>query len=93
MNCKPGDLAVIICSNDSRNIGKLVQIHEAYQGRANSWWVSSDSVLHGIFSDWPPHALVGQYDSNLKSIRDPGEDAQDETLQWLPVPSHDEVPA
>lgn len=26
-------------------------------------------------------------DRNLRPIRDPGDDAQDETLQWLPVPS------
>ncbi len=26
-------------------------------------------------------------DSWLRPIRDPGDDAQDETLQWLPVPS------
>lgn len=33
------------------------------------------------------------YDANLRPIRDPGDDAQDETLSWLKVPSGNEVPA
>ena len=33
------------------------------------------------------------YDGVLRPIRDPGEDAQDETLSWVPVPSCDEVAA
>jgi hypothetical protein len=32
-------------------------------------------------------------DKWLKPIRDPGEDARDETLEWLPVPSREEVSA
>ena len=32
-------------------------------------------------------------DEYLRPIRDPGEDTQDETLSWLPVPSCDEVGA
>lgn len=27
-----------------------------------------------------------QPDANLRPLRDPGEDARDETLEWLPVP-------
>lgn len=32
-------------------------------------------------------------DSNLRPIRDPGDDAQDETLSWLPMPSREGVEA
>ncbi len=32
-------------------------------------------------------------DSNLRPIRDPGEDAQDETLTWLPSPSRERTVA
>lgn len=84
MNCKSGDLAVIVRSHDVRNVGKLVKVHDIYHGRAHSWWVSCESVLHGIYSDWPPGAQVGQYDRNLRPIRDPGDDAKDEMLRPLP---------
>jgi hypothetical protein len=84
MNCKPGDLAVIVSSNDQRNIGKMVTILRHYDRRAGSWWIASTSVLHGVFSDWPPGAEVGQYDKNLRPIRDPGDDAVDESAAWLP---------
>jgi hypothetical protein len=30
-------------------------------------------------------------DAILRPIRDPGDDAQDESLSWLPVPSREEV--
>lgn len=86
MNCKPGDLAVIVNSNDRRNIGKLVRVIGPYEMRPQSWWVASESVLHGVFSDWPPGAEVGQYDKNLRPIRDPGEDATDEMVQLLGKP-------
>lgn len=33
------------------------------------------------------------YDGALRPIRDPGDDAQDETLQWLQVPATEEVTA
>lgn len=32
-------------------------------------------------------------DEFLRPIRDPGDDAQDETLSWLPVPTVEGVPA
>ena len=93
MNCKPGDLAVIVRSGQLSNIGKLVKVLRGYEGRPNSWWVCCDSELQGFYSAWPAGAEVGQYDHHLRPIRDPGDDARDETLEWLPVPSRDEVTA
>ena len=93
MRCKPGDLAVIVRSRDSRNVGKLVHVLRPYERRDASWWVCSQSVLHGVFSDWPPGAEVVMFDSHLRPLRDPGEDAQDETLQWAPSPEMEWVTA
>ena len=85
MNCKPGDLAVIVRSHDERNIGRLVKVLRPYERRVDpSWWISSESVLHGVFSDWPPGAEVGMYDTHMRPIRDPGDDAKDELLRPLP---------
>lgn len=93
MNCKPGDLAVIVRSGQQMNIGRFVRVLRPFAGRPESWWVTSDSELHGAYSSWPPGAEVGQYDSHLRPIRDPGDDAKDETLSWLPVPNREGVEA
>lgn len=85
LRCEPGNLAVIVEANYDRNIGKFVTIVGAYPHRAASWWVSSNSVLHGCSRDWPPGTKVGIYDDLLRPIgNQPG---QDETLTWLDVPS------
>ena len=91
MNCKPGDLAVIVRSHDVRNIGKFVRVLRSYP-RKDSWWMVCQSVLHGQFSDWPAGAEVATYDAFLRPIRDPGDDARDESLAWLPpVPTEKPV--
>ena len=46
-------------------------------------------MLRVCMGDMHPYAK----DSQLRPIRDPGDDARDETLEWLPVPSRDEVTA
>lgn len=96
MNCKPGDLAVIVKSL-AGNEGRLVNV------------VNSDVyMLPGDLSGmphplWrvrslgePVRSTIGWIDKEfafpdawLKPIRDPGEDATDETLTWLPVPSRE----
>ena len=82
MNCKPGDLAIVVGGDPlvPPPLGAIVRV----------------TVLNYIFSDcWetdPPifdpsgrHFIVIQ-DAHLRPIRNPGDDAQDETLTWLPVP-------
>ena len=88
-NCKPGDLAVVVKAKHSRHIGSLVRV------------IGKSEFPHssGLFS-W---LAVGKIDGVekagaapdawLRPIRDPGDDAKDETLNWLPVPMRDEVPA
>jgi hypothetical protein len=90
MNCKPGDMAVIVRSHDTRNIGRLVTVLRPYPRIEASWWICSGSVLHGIFSDWPTGAEVGMYDSHLRPIRDqPGDD---EMLSITGLPSETKQP-
>jgi hypothetical protein len=81
MNCKPGDLAVIV--RKSKLIGLLVNVvGPALDGELGVWTVEP---LRPI-----PCPAAGGWkcaDHNLRPIRDPGEDARDETLNWLPVPT------
>lgn len=91
LNCRPGDLAVIVRSA-AGNEGKIVQCIELdrfmrWQSLGGKEWTAPgwrvDQVLRGT-GGTPDNWIE---DSLLRPIRDPGEDAQDETLLWIPVPS------
>lgn len=82
MNCKPGDLAVIVQSHDERNIGKFVTVLDAWD--ESSWWIVSTSVLYARTGDIPAGKEIGAYDSHLRPIRD--SDGEDETLTWAGKP-------
>jgi len=86
MNCKQGDLAIVIAAVwDMSTIGRVVTCiqhvpkgFETKEQRAagNDVWLVSDGRekwLHG--------------DSRLRPIRD--NDGEDETLQWAPVPKEE----
>lgn len=95
MNCKPGDLALVVKSKCG-NEGKIVYVvrpatEEEYDSfvhkkEGHHWWVEAKGALifstagHGRRETCLP-------DARLRPIRDPGEDARDETLTWLPVPA------
>lgn len=91
MNCKPGDLAIIVKTGTGKNVGKIVRVlrKAAFDGlvkpdggtRYGVVW-QTDTNLEAFNGTRHPYAL----DEYLRPIRDPGDDAQDETLQWLPVP-------
>lgn len=88
MNCKPGDLAVIVATQDPywlKDIGRLVNVLAPF-GDGASWFISPVDGS-GFECRGRVFQKMGEYDRNLRPIRDPGDDAQDETLQWLPVPS------
>ena len=77
MNCKQGDIAIVIRSTMG-NEGKIVQCIRyipEYQGSAD-WWeldvISPEGKPYGIKDSW------------LKPIR--GEDGPDQSLNWIPVP-------
>ena len=89
MNCKPGDLAVFVRSQ-RRNHGVVVRVLRllsrrereiAGLGHFDFVWETDKEVdtLRGPMRVAP--------DSYVRPLRDPGDDAQDETLSWLPVPS------
>jgi hypothetical protein len=99
MNCKPGDLAVIVRST-SGNEGKFVTVlrwigaYTFYHGErlSDCWLVRLEQDMRpksgGVYHAGQEHAFP---DSWLKPIRDPGEDAKDETLQWKEVPKEGEL--
>lgn len=102
MNCKPGDLAVIVRSFDPNAVGQLVTVLERapehdfwlpsgmLTGSGPDAWVVSFAAAFRTSSKFGGRLLVTHgacRDAHLRPIRDPGEDARDETLAWLPVPS------
>lgn len=90
MNCKPGDLAVIVQGELTENIGAIVRVlgpenHPRVQERF--WRVESEGRRLAGFG-WGDIVSYGIYanvaDSEMRPIQDPDEDATDETLAWLP---------
>lgn len=92
MNCKQGDLAIIVRSYQG-NEGRIVRCLRFVpdfrweKGGEPTWQI--DVALNTVHSD----ARYFVADCQLRPIRDPGDDAKDETLNWLPAPMRDEVPA
>lgn len=93
MNCKPGELAVIVRSA-AGNEGRIVEVMDSdVRGLPGSEsWMPAPlwrvrSLGHPLPSDlgnsWSVFAFPDVW---LRPIRNPGDDAQDETLAWKPVP-------
>ncbi len=105
MNCKPGDLAIAIRGDMSA--GRVVRCLRLMKkgdfvptkcGRriglsedADVWAVEGFIFFTATNGELVEAAMA--QDAQLRPIRDPGEDAQDETLSWLPVPSREGVEA
>lgn len=90
MNCKQGDLAIIVRSY-SGNEGKIVRCIKIRETNCSSLLpdgsFSSPDVWWEIDQTLPSwNGLPGDdiADSQLRPIRDPGDDAQDESKAWLP---------
>lgn len=88
MNCKPGDLAIVIDSGAyPETLGMIIRVTKVCPIHKDCWETD------------PPYFVAGYRlpaafnDCCLRPIRDPGEDATDETLLWLPVPSVEAVAA
>ena len=91
MNCRPGDLAIIIRSQNG-NAGRIVEVMRPTVSRAG-WWVVQMVGRPGSARNIGDEAIASNLferqrasiqDANLRPIRDsPGED---ETLKWMPVP-------
>ena len=101
MNCKPGDLAVVVKSW-AGNEGRIVRVIRLCQEASKNYNIDSRGILTAPQLYWVIDQALPDFegtlshafpDSQLRPIRDPGDDARDETLEWLPVPSRDEVTA
>lgn len=84
MRCKAGDLAVIVkCKADDakHHVGKIVRCLRL---------VPTIEGFHGWFTEPLMYTNLGRgiawCDDVLQPIDNPDDDAQDETLSWLPVP-------
>ena len=95
MNCKPGDLAIVVIG---RNAGKLftclklkyVRVFLSTGEMPLKWCWEADCN----FEDWSGDIVDNLIEDDLiRPIRNPGEDARDETLSWLPVPTRESTPA
>ena len=96
MNCKQGDLAIVVKA-DSLNFGRLVRILRPWINGEEPRWSESE-FLWFVESVGAPLIVPDGFhkglrtkrpfaDSSLRPIRDPGDAAEDETLSWLPAPS------
>lgn len=95
MNCKPGDIAYTVAPYVRCGRGYVVRVIrraaevEVFgparftQPLGGVAWVCEGSVMMDTGFLEPMTAID---DSCLRPIRDPGEDAVDETLQRLPAP-------
>lgn len=100
LNCKPGDLAVIVKDDFPENLGKFVHVicfadpeyYPKLDGESPNQWECKPSSTLMAWDDrnWryrsSSTALVSIADECLRPIRDPGDDAVDETLLLKPVP-------
>lgn len=95
MNCKPGDLAVVVKSW-AGNEGRIVRVIRLCPKTSKNPNIDSRGILTAPEPYWVIDQALPDFegtlgktfaDSQLRPIRDPGDDAQDETLSWLPVPS------
>ena len=86
MNCKPGDLARYV-GRWKHAHGMIFQILEPHPTDPGAWIVAPRFPS--------PRLGTGDsiWDHALRPIRDTGDDATDETLSWLPVPSVEGVTA
>lgn len=91
MRCKPGDLVRYVGTPEPQVpniygwIGKAVRFINT--GDNGGWLVDPPIYPGKIFrkGEWMRGDVV--VDDCLSPIRDPGDDARDETLDWLPVPT------
>lgn len=89
MNCRPGDLVVIVrctCESDRDCLGRIFRVIEPYEACGLILWTVEASKYRGA-------NVSGIRDDCARPLRDPGEDAKDESLLWLPSPSREKETA
>ena len=97
MNCQAGDLARVVapgyflgCSCGGRTLAVVPDTLVICEQPAVDGWVLRDPVHVDVVLACCGGHVRGRFislpDGWLRPIRDPGPDAIDETLEWLPVP-------
>lgn len=96
MRCKPGDLAVRVRVSDgagAKTVGHVYVCLKLIPLAVNA--LSGEQVLavwhverNGI-TRTPRGNRMGVPDCDLQPLGNPGGDARDQTLDWLPVPSRE----
>jgi hypothetical protein len=84
MNCKPGDIAVVVRALDARfayKIGAMCRVIRLYPGYAPAAW--EYERLSPALEDPRSHLVL---DCVLRPIRPQDDDATDESLLWAPAP-------
>lgn len=94
MRCKVDDLCVVVNDlEEPRNNGGLVHIVRSATPRGWTWPVDWEctavsTIRYGDrITFHPGQGTFGYRDCELRPIRDPGDDAVDQTLEWLDVPT------
>jgi hypothetical protein len=85
MNCNPGDLAIIVGTMGVPGVDGIlgrvvavVRIADITTDFGPRWEIAEPFVLQD-------HLIVSVADCILRPIRDPGDDAKDESFQWAPA--------
>jgi hypothetical protein len=79
MNCKPGDLAILVGGAYPEFIGEVYRVLRPYDGKrfaadGPAWYVEHRG------EEW--HCT----DRHIRPIRPQPDDAQDESFKWAPAP-------
>jgi hypothetical protein len=90
MNCRKGDLAVMVHSEFPENVGTMYRVLTLDRWDSGDWKCEALTSVATDEGRLAPGSTVWALDADLRPIRDPGDDARDETLNWLPVP-HKEI--
>lgn len=89
MNCKPQELAIVVRTRCGNQVGKIVRCVRPIRFifsdmEETDCWITEPMLTNG-------RREVPCPDSWLRPIRDPGDDARDETLLWKPTPKEGEI--
>jgi hypothetical protein len=85
MNCKPGDLAVVVRARFEADTPLVGRVRRVTVLTTPSWTGSPRWLYEGERLTLKNGEVINCLaDAALRPIRDPGEDARDESLAWLP---------
>jgi hypothetical protein len=96
MNCKPGDLAIVVRCLWEENIGGMVEVLDSYRCDPGEWRVKAITSLKAtVIGVARPGSIVWADDFDLRPIR-PGETPQQSTeamrdLTSIPAPVRKET--